>query len=79
MYEGNVSNEEKAVIRKIDINATIWRNYITGLYAAPGEIIKLEISQDDLEKIGSLTFPSYMSILAVCLYIFFPVKFPSKR
>lgn len=55
MYEGNVSNEEKAVIRKIDINATIWRNYITGLYAAPGEIIKLEISQDDLEKIDSLT------------------------
>lgn len=55
MYEGNVSDEEKAAIRKIDINATIWRNYITGLYAAPGEIIKLEISQDDLDKIGSLT------------------------
>lgn len=54
MYEGNVSDTEKAIIRKVNVNPTIWRNYITGLYAAPGELVKIEISKSDLEKIGSL-------------------------
>jgi len=54
MYEGNVDDNEKAIVRKINVNPTKWRNYITGLYAAPGEVVKVEISSSDLEKIGSL-------------------------
>ena len=55
MYEGNVSDEEKAIIRKISINPLIDRNYLTGLYIPAGEIAKLEISNEDLTSIGSLT------------------------
>ena len=55
MYEGNVSNTQKAIIRKIMINPLVQRNYLTGLYIPAGEIAKLEISQEDLDNIGSLT------------------------
>ena len=55
MYEGNVSNTQKAIIRKIMINPLVQRNYLTGLYIPAGEIAKLEISQEDLYNIGSLT------------------------
>ncbi len=52
MYYGDVSDQEKAVIEKITITANEQRNYVTGLYAPAGEIVKIEISQQDLEAIG---------------------------
>ncbi len=56
MYYGNVSDSEKAVIKEIDVyNARAIGNYITGLYAPAGEVIKIEISQSELEKTGGLT------------------------
>ena len=55
MYFGEVSDTEKAVIEKITINAKEDRNYITGLYAPAGEVIKIEISQEDLDKVGGLS------------------------
>ena len=54
MYYGNVSDDEPAVVEKITLKPKEWRNYITGLYAPAGEVVKIEISQDDLEKTGGL-------------------------
>lgn len=54
MYYGDVSDEEKAVVQEITITPKEYRNYVTGLYAPAGEIIKIEISQEDLSSIGGL-------------------------
>jgi len=57
LYGSNVSNDEKAVKKTIKLNPASTTNYITGLYAPPGEIITIEISATDLANIGgSLTF-----------------------
>ncbi|OUM66235.1 hypothetical protein PIROE2DRAFT_59499 [Piromyces sp. E2] len=53
MYNGDISPEEPAIIKKIKINPRGYGNHITGLYAPPGEIIKVEISELDLSQIGS--------------------------
>ena len=52
LYGGNVADSEKSVIKKIKLNPDSSTNYLTGLYAPPGEVIKVEISSDDLAKIG---------------------------
>lgn len=54
MYYGDVSDTEKAVVREITISPREIRNYVTGLYAPPGEVVKIEISQQDLDKTGGL-------------------------
>ena len=55
MYYGNVKDDEKAVIRNITISPREVRNYVTGLYAPAGEVVKIEMSKADLEKTGGLT------------------------
>lgn len=56
MYYGDVSDDELAVVERITITANEQRNYVTGLYAPAGEVVKVEISQSDLDAIGgSLT------------------------
>ncbi|MCH5179603.1 MAG: M60 family metallopeptidase [Erysipelotrichales bacterium] len=55
MYYGSVSDDEPAVIKEIQINPRPLGNYITGLYAPAGEIIKIEISDDDLKATGGLS------------------------
>ena len=53
MYFGNVADDEPAVIKRITINPrTTDDTYITGLYAPAGEVIKIEISAEDLDAIG---------------------------
>lgn len=52
LYGGDVSDTEKAVSMQIRINPVSPTNYITGLYAPPGEVIKIEISEEDLSNIG---------------------------
>lgn len=52
MYYGNVSDTEAAVIKQIKISPRNMGNYITGLYAPAGEVMKLTISRSDLERIG---------------------------
>lgn len=52
MYYGDVSDDEKAVIEQITITANEQRNYVTGLYAPAGEVVKIEISEQDLQAIG---------------------------
>lgn len=54
MYYGDVSDDEVAVIKEITIKARQQGNYITGLYAPAGEVIKIEISQNDLENTNGL-------------------------
>ncbi|MCH5171258.1 MAG: M60 family metallopeptidase [Erysipelotrichales bacterium] len=55
MYYGSVSDDEPAVIKEIEINPRPLGNYITGLYAPAGEVIKIEISEDDLKTTGGLS------------------------
>lgn len=56
MYYGNVFDDQPAVVERITVTATEQRNYVTGLYAAPGEVVKIEISEADLAAVGgSLT------------------------
>mgnify|MGYP002521004722 CR=1 FL=1 len=52
MYYGDVSDDEPAVTKTITVQANEVRNYITGLYAPAGEVVKIEISEEDLAKIG---------------------------
>lgn len=52
MYFGNVSDDQTAVIKQIAIQPRQTGNYITGLYAPAGEVIKLTISADDLQSVG---------------------------
>lgn len=52
LYGGDVSDKEKAVIKKINITPRNLGNYITGLYAPAGEVIKIEISEEDLSECG---------------------------
>ena len=54
MYYGDVSDHEKAVIEKVRVKSRPSGNYITGLYAPAGEVIKIEISEGDLEKTGGI-------------------------
>ena len=57
LYGGNISDDEKAVKKVMKINPASSTNYVTGLYAPPGELITVEISAEDLATIGgSLTF-----------------------
>lgn len=53
MYFGNVSDTEVAVIKQIKITPRQIGNVITGLYAPAGEVIKLTISEKDLNAVGS--------------------------
>ena len=52
MYYGDVSDSEKAVVERITISSNEQRNFVTGLYAPAGEVVKIEISQTDLDTIG---------------------------
>lgn len=57
LYGGDIADTEKTVVKTITINPTSLTNYITGLYAPAGEIIKIEFADGDLENIGgSLEF-----------------------
>ena len=66
MYGGNLSDAEPAVIKRLTYSSGItYGNFLTGLYAPAGEVIKVEISAGDLQKTGGLKvfigqyFPNY--------------------
>ena len=64
LYDGsstpqNIRDDEKACRKKFKVNPVSTTNYITGLYAPPGEIITIEISKEDLDKIGG-SLPFYI-------------------
>ncbi len=53
-YYGTVSDTEKAVIKKLTYSAREVGNHLTGLYAPAGEVIKITLSEEDLEKTGGV-------------------------
>lgn len=56
LYLGDVSDDEPGVVKQITMSPRGYdRGYgITGLYAPAGEIVKLEISGDDMEATGGI-------------------------
>ena len=56
LYGGDVSDKEQALIKKITLTPRGYESYSgTGLYAPAGEVIKIEISEEDMEATGGLT------------------------
>ncbi len=55
LYEGNLSDEEPAIIKKITMQSRSTGNHLTGLYAPAGEVVKIEMSEADFAKTGGLT------------------------
>ena len=50
LYLGNVSDEEQAVVKRITLRHRSYESYsVTGLYAPAGEVIKIEVSEDELK------------------------------
>ena len=58
LYFGGLSDNEKAIQRRITITPRVanYDDYITGLYAPAGEIIKIEVTQADLDACGGSFF-----------------------
>lgn len=56
MYLGDVSDDEPGVIKRITMGPRGYdRGYgVTGLYAPAGEVVKIEISQEDMEATGGI-------------------------
>lgn len=55
LYDGNVSDSEPAVIKKITLRDKGYNGYsVTGIYAPAGEVIKIEISKADMEATGGI-------------------------
>lgn len=54
MYEGNVDDDEPALIKRLTIQSRSGGNHITGLYAPAGEVIKIEVSEEDLKITGGI-------------------------
>ncbi len=58
MYYGDVSNDEKAIIKKMTFNPRSYSNHemynVTGIYAPAGEVIKIEISEEDMNKTNGI-------------------------
>ena len=56
MYLGNVSDNEQAVIKQVTMRPRGYNGYgVTGIYAPAGEVIKIRISEADMEATGGLT------------------------
>ncbi len=57
MYYGQVSDDEKAVIKRITFQPRTYSSSysVTGLYAPAGEVIKLEMSGEDFSASGGIT------------------------
>jgi len=58
MYYGDVSEDEKAIIKKMTFNPRSYHNHemynVTGIYAPAGEVIKIEISEEDMNKTNGI-------------------------
>lgn len=57
MYEGDVSDKEEAIIKKITFSYRGFTNGygITGIYAPAGEVLRVEISASDMDKTEGIT------------------------
>ncbi len=56
LYLGDVSDDEEAIIKRVTMRPRGYNGYgVTGVYAPAGEIIKIQISQEDMNATGGLT------------------------
>ncbi len=54
MYEGDVDDNEPALVKRITIRPRTRGNYVTGLYAPAGEVVKIEMSEKSLAATGGI-------------------------
>lgn len=54
LYEGDVSDSEPAIVKRISMLPHGRGNNITGLYAPAGEVVTIEMTDEDLAKTGGL-------------------------
>ena len=56
MYLGDVSDEEPGIIKKLTFRPRAYTSYysVTGLYAPAGEVIKVEISEEDMNATNGI-------------------------
>ena len=54
MYEGDVNDEEPAIVKRLTIRPRSSGNHITGLYAPAGEVVRIEMREEDLAATGGL-------------------------
>lgn len=56
LYLGDVAEDEPGIIKQVTIRPRGYNSYsVTGVYAPAGEIIKIQISEADMEATGGLT------------------------
>ena len=56
LYGGNVSDTEKAIIKRVTLRPRGYNSYsVTGVYAPAGEVIKITLSAKDMDATGGLT------------------------
>lgn len=55
LYEGDVSDTEPALVKKLTYRSRARGNLITGLYAPAGEVVTIEMSAEDLAATGGIT------------------------
>ena len=56
LYGGDVSNTEKAIIKRVTLRPRGYNSYsVTGVYAPAGEVIKITVSAKDMEATGGLS------------------------
>ncbi len=55
MYMGDVADNEPAIVKKVTLRHRYSDSYsLTGLYAPAGEVIKIEISEEDMDATGGI-------------------------
>lgn len=57
MYLGDVSDREPGIIKKITLRPRAYTSYydVTGIYAPAGEVIKIEISEEDMNATNGIS------------------------
>ena len=56
LYGGNVSDSEPGIIKKVTLSPRGYSSYsVTGVYAPAGEVIKIELSEKDMNATGGIT------------------------
>ncbi len=56
LYLGNVSDDEKAIVKELTLRNRAYNSYsVTGVYAPAGEVLKVEMSDADMTATGGIT------------------------
>lgn len=57
LYGGDVADNEQAIIKRVTLRPRSYGSYysVTGLYAPAGEVIKIQMTEADMEATGGIT------------------------